>query len=628
MGHKNYPNPNQTPLNELVVISRLKKLDDAYYNNGISHITDSEYDDLKEKARREFACNRYFSEVGAQITHGEEAKHEYPMKSIQKCNNFKGLEKWKKKFNVRRGFCVTPKYDGVSFTAKYQDGELYQLATRGNGIVGQDITYKAKFFKELPLNIKITEKIEVRGEFILPKNYPNPNQTPLRNIVSGMINRKEVNTELENIHCITYKLVGFNFLDDTIMLQYLQSLNFRVTKRQYMKDLRGIQRHYEEWISILRSMFEYQVDGLVINLLTHEEQEKNKGENDHHWDYQIAYKFPNQAKCTKLIDIEWNVSRLGKLIPTAILEPVVIDNSTIKRATLNNYKNVIKLELRKGDLLLIERANDVIPFIQGVLESSKNTEQIIPSVCPSCGSSLLFPPNLEEEVHVSCSNYTCPERKIQGILYWVKKCKMDGVSEKTIRLLFDKKIIQSLGHLYNLGTEELQNLPGFGEKKINNLLEQINRTRGMSTFEFLSKLGIPLVGKKALKKLGVNTFFDFLKFSDETYTIGKKLIEFRNQQIDYIKSLYDLIKPTDEVKEEVEEKEIVVMTGTGPESRKKLAEKIEQMGYLVGNSISKETNILLCADVNSSSNKIKRAKDLGITIMNYSDFFLKKRKLC
>lgn len=247
----------------------------------------------------------------------------------------------------------------------------------------------------------------------------------------------------------------------------------------------------------------------------------------------------------------------------------------------------------------------------------------LPKICPSCKSDLIF-----EGVHIKCNNNNCFEKNIQQIIYWVKECKMEGIAETTIRTLFEKKFIINIIDLYLLNNKFslIKDLEGFGEKKINNLKEQIEKSKSMSVIKFLSRLGINLVGEKAIKKLNINTLEDFWNFNDTTYVIGQNLISYRNNNEIFIKDLiknlniievnYNIINKVNK-----ENKGNISMTGKGPLGRKELIKIIEEKGYNFIDSISKDINTLICDNIHSNSSKLIKAKKLNIVLKTYDEFF-------
>ena len=341
---------------------------------------------------------------------------------------------------------------------------------------------------------------------------------------------------------------------------------------------------------------------------------------DHHHHYALAIKPPAASRITRLMEVEWQVSRQGALVPVAVFDPILLGGATLNRASLHNHAFVQSMGLQLGDELLIERANDVIPYVRENLSSRRREGElyysdVAPDACPACGS-----PVKEEGVHLKCSNPECPEKEIQTIIYWVKESGMEQVAEATIRQLYEKGIARSVGELYRVSRNDLTGLEGFAEKKISNFLEQLEKVRELTAPELISRLGIPLVQQKALKKLGIRSMEDFLNFSDETYVTGQNIIAWKakgeNQAL--LKELLDAVSIR--VQDQNNVLGQVCMTGKGPIGRKELQKIIEDRGYEFSSTVTKTTDILLCEDPEGTSSKLQKARKNGITLMSYEEF--------
>ena len=280
----------------------------------------------------------------------------------------------------------------------------------------------------------------------------------------------------------------------------------------------------------LRAEWEYETDGLIVSVDDRKlfEEIDSRWILDHHHHYAIAMKPPAEFRETVLKDVVWQVSRQGNLVPVALFEPVVIGGAKLGRATLNNFENVKKLKIEKGDTLIVQRANDVIPFVYGN-KSSENREnfsgEIIAMECPSCKSV-----PVQSGVHLKCINPECREQIIQRIIYWVKNCSIENVAEASIRKLFDLGRIKGIKDIYELTEKDFEGIEGFAEKKIRNFITEVRNSKKMTPAELISRLGIPLVQKKSLVKMGIYTVQGFLDFNDDTYVIGKNIIEWKNDE--------------------------------------------------------------------------------------------------
>jgi DNA ligase (NAD+) len=538
------------------------------------------------------------------------------------------IEKWIKKLQLPEDqvYCIQPKIDGLSATCFYENGKLSYVATRGDGIVGQDISHIAAFIDDIKDHISFTTgPVEIRGELYLPKNtlYDTKGK-PLRNNCVGLINRKEGHENLKFVRFVCYQISdteGVNTESDKIKL--LEREGFHTVTFSKVSSPEEINNYYTQYIDHNRDEWLYETDGLIIAIddnSLHDEID-SRWVVDHHHHYAIAFKPPAAFKETELKNIEWQVSRQGNVVPVAIFNPVVLGGATLERASLHNFSFVESLLLQIGDTLVIERANDVIPYVRSN-KSNENRDpenfisDIIPQWCLSCGNPLSV-----NGVHLKCENKVCPEQLIQKIIYWVKEADIEQVSIGTIRALYNFGKIRNISDIYNLKSEDFENLEGFGEIKINNFIEQVNQSRVLNAVELISRLGIPLVQKKALKKLNISSIEDFLNFDDETYIIGQNIIEWKKSaaNIDYFNEILSVVKLKEVSTKET--KGYVAMTGKGPTGRKELVVRIEEMGYEFASTVTAETDILLCEDPSSGSTKLEKAKKLGVKLVSYLDFF-------
>lgn len=616
-------------MNEDAIARRLKEARNAYYNSSDPIMSDAEFDAMEDELRRLNPGHPYFTSVGVGSA-GSKIKHTIPMLSMGKAKTVEEVLKWQEKLKLPEAteWIIEPKIDGLSATCLYRNGKLVHVASRGDGQEGQDITHIAEYLKDIPAVIQFSQdEIEIRGELYLPKNSSYDTQgKPLRNNCVGLINRKEDRKNLHHVRFASYQMVAPDIASlpetEEKKIELLSREGFHTIEYQVLCNSTGMQKIYDDYLQQNRDKWLYETDGLIVMLNDcglHKEID-SRWVVDHHHHYAIALKPPAAARETRLKGIEWQISRLGSLIPVAQFEPVQLGGATLERATLHNYQFALEMQLIPGDTLVIERANDVIPYVRSNKSAAHREIEgfihpLIPRSCPSCSSELL-----EEGVHLKCSNIDCPERKIQSILYWVRMSGMEQIAEASIRQLIERNRIAGIGDIYRLKAEDFEALEGFGEKKISNFLEQTEQSRHLNAQDFISKLGIPLVQKKSLKKLKISSIKDFLAFNDDTYAIGRNIIEWK--EIPANKELLDeLIAVLEIYEEELPLESIeVCMTGKGPMGRKELTALLESKGYSVGSAVSKETQILLTDDPNSSSSKIQKARKQGTTIQTYQNF--------
>lgn len=611
-------------MSNATLVKRLLAAKEAYYNDEPT-LTDEAFDALEDELRKADPKNDYFKIVGASVGNSKtKVKHEIPMLSCGKAKEPAEVVEWAGKHGVGdESLLIQPKIDGLSCAAIYEKGKLVMVKTRGDGHIGQNITHVAAHVN-IPATIdkrEATRTVEIRGELYLPKNtkLPNPESKPLRNLAVGLVNRKGHGLEdLKFIHFVAYQVHGAS---DRIGLEsnkmeWLKDNAFETVWSE-LTTINGIAKSYSTYLSRLRTQWNYETDGLVITVNDNSlwNEINRRYEVSHHNHYNIALKPPSEGKETTLLDIEWNVSRQGKLIPVALVKPVVLGGATVQRCTLNNFGNVEALKLHKGDKVVIERANDVIPFFkENLTPHDKFKGDICPMKCTSCGGALEV-----DGIHIVCNNF-CEEQEILKVVHWVKACDMEFFAESSIRALFKAKAIDTIADLYDLNEKHMRGLEGFGASRIKNALEQIEQTKEMTIGAFVDRLGIDLVGEKAMKKMGITTEMELWAFKDRTYVIGQNLI-------DYLKankaSVVRLLSKVKIIKEKALAKGAskVCMTGSGPKTRNELIGDISAKGDVFVDHVSKDTDLLICEDINGASSKLQKATKMGVKLISYKDYF-------
>lgn len=543
-------------------------------------------------------------------------------------------------------YVITKKFDGLTINCTYdENGVLTKAATRGTGSMGEDITAQAKTIKSLPLKIDNNHVIEIHGEAIMTKKafekYNNSSEVPLKNLRNGAagalrnLNVKE--TARRNLSAFFYD-VGYN--EGTAFESYLEMLDFIKKKGFYLDDYVRVCSNIEEiekeieYIEGIRFDLDYDIDGIVIAIDDMRTREL-LGYTVKFPKWAIAYKFEAQEATTTLIDVEWNVGRSGRVSPTAILEPVELAGVTVKRATLNNMEDIKRKNVSIGAEVFVRRSNDVIPEIMGVVEESlENTREINPpEKCPYCHSDLVL-----NGAHYFCENtLSCKPQMVKTIVHYASREAMniEGFSEKTAEQLFEKLDIKSISDLYRLKKEELLKLEKFGDKKAQNLLNAIEKSKDCELSSFIYALSIPNVGVKTSKDLVKSfktleniekaNFEELVSIPDIGDIVAKSIIDFFKEDkiVKGINELLDLgVTPHYEeniVKENVFEGKTVVVTGTLKSyNRNEIKEKLEELGAKVSGSVSKKTNYLIAGE--EAGSKLNKAKELGVTILTEDEF--------
>lgn len=543
-------------------------------------------------------------------------------------------------------YIVTKKFDGLSINLTYnEDGVLITAASRGTGEIGEDITAQVKTIKSVPLKINNNSVIEVRGEAIMTKeafeSYNATAEVPLKNLRNGAagalrnLNVKE--TAKRNLSAFFYD-IPYN--EGKPFKTYEEMINFIIEKGlpvdSYFKVCTTIEELESEisYIESVRNELNYDIDGAVIAINDMKTREL-LGYTVKFPKWAIAYKFEAEEATSKVLSIEWNVGRSGRVTPTAILEPIELGGVTVKRATLNNMDDINRKGVKLGCDVFVRRSNDVIPEIMGVVESTiENSFEIEPpKVCPSCGTELI-----QNGVHYFCENtLSCKPQMVKSIVHYASREAMniEGFSEKTAEALFEKLNIKSIPDLYKIKKEELLNLEKFGEKKSQNLINALEKSKNCELASFIYALGIPNVGKKTAKDLAneyktmenlmSSSFESLISIPEIGEIVAKSIIDFfkLEQVVENIQQLFQLgVKPYFEeleIKENPFAGKTMVVTGTLENySRNEIKEKLEALGVKISSSVSKKTDYVLVGKEPGS--KYAKALELEVKVLNEEEF--------
>ena len=648
------------------LVEELNRYSYDYYALDNPTVTDKEYDvkydELKKLEKEEGYVLPYSPtlRVGDVVLEGfSKYTHKARLWSMDKAQTVQELRDWHNR-NVKfvkemrangedlpdLKYVLTKKFDGLTINLTYdENGVLVTGATRGTGAIGENVTAQVKTIKSVPLKTNTTDVLEVHGEAVMTteafNKYNETAAVPLKNLRNGAagalrnLNVKE--TANRNLSAFFYDI---GYKEGTQFTSYLEMLDFIKEMGLPMDDYMEVCTSVEEiekqieYIKDIRFDLNYDIDGLVIAIDDMRTREL-LGYTVKFPKWAIAYKFEAQEATTTLLDVEWNVGRSGRLAPTAILEPVELAGVTVKRATLNNMDDISRKGVKIGAEVFVRRSNDVIPEIMGVvpesLEGARDIEA--PEFCPSCGSHIVL-----EGAHYFCENtLSCKQKMVKSIVHYVSREAMNiaGFSEKTAEALFEKLNIKSISDLYKLNKEDLLTLDKFGDKKAQNLLDAIEKSKDCELHAFIYALGIPNVGVKTAKDL-VNRFksIDGLKnakfeelveVNDVGDTVAQCVLEFFREEkvIETIDELLALgVSPKYEEKEIIEsvfEGKTVVVTGTlNNYTRGSIKEKLEGFGAKVSGSVSKKTDYVLAGE--EAGSKLTKARDLGVKVISEEDF--------
>ena len=595
-------------------------------------------------------------------------KHLAPMLSLENSYNEDDLRDFDRRVKeiTKRSeieYSVEPKFDGAGIALVYEDNLFVRGATRGDGAVGEDITPNLKVIKTIPLSADFKQygikTIEIRGEVLIRKDlFKKINQerleeglTPFanpRNAAAGSLrlqNPKEVAKRgLEAfVYQITYavdengnNLLGTKLKKHHESIKMLYELGFKSPYKEIKvcKNIDEVIDYCNEWQE-KRDSYPYEIDGMVIKVNDISLYDI-LGATSHHPRWAIAFKFKARQATTRLLDVVFQVGRTGAVTPVGKLEPVEIGGVTVSSVSLINEDFIKEKDIRIGDLLLIERAGDVIPYVVKVIKEARTGNEkpiVFPKYCPSCGSPLVKPPG---EAVWRCVNANCPAQVKERIAHFASKDAMDirGLGPRIVERFYDLGLLRTIPDIYRLDFEKIKQLEGFGEKSAENLRKSIEESKHRPIHRLIYGLGIRYVGQVTARTLAENikcvedlkdwTIEQLESLEDIGYVVAKSIYDFfhNEQNIKMIHELKELGVQT--CKEEKEEEGKLkgmtfVFTGTlSCCSREKAKEMVEALGGKVSNSVSHKTTYLVVGEAPGS--KLAKAKKLGIKIIDEKQF--------
>ena len=585
--------------------------------------------------------------VGDVISEGfTKEPHLSRMWSLEDIFDSEGLEKWLTKtykLDSNITFYCEPKYDGASLNLVYEDGKLIKGITRGDGTVGELITQNVKTIKSIPLEIDCLERIEIRGEVVIFKDeFEKINELRLkrgealfanpRNAAAGSLRQLDSSiTAARNLVFLPYG-VGVDDLPHKKLhkkMEFIYDLGFRKPpERAVCKDFDEIESIYKQMVHD-RDSYSMMLDGMVIKVDEIASQ-IDMGYTVKVPRFSVAYKFPAVEKITTVKEIILQVGRTGAVTPVAIVEPTDIDGVVVERATLHNFDEIERKDIRLGDKVIILRSGDVIPKIIKVLTHERDGSEVVfpkPTLCPICESELL-----QEEVLLKCQNLECEARVVNAIMYFASKpcLNIDGLGVKIVEALFKSGLVKSVVDLFDLDLEKLLTLDGFKEKKAQNLLNSLENAKGCDYWRFINSLGIEHIGEVASKTLAEAFGFEFVNATKEQIIecdgIGEEMaesvLEFVRVNRETIEKLQTILKPKEPIKRQEAEAnpfkgKTVVLTGTMSQSRGAIKEMLENLGAKVSGSVSKKTDFLIYGE--DAGSKYDKAEKLGVKTVTESE---------
>ena len=638
-----------------------------YYEEDKPEISDFEYDMLMLELRdleRQFPDlikkESYTQHVGGNVKTGfNKVEHEIPLLSMQDIFSLEEIEEYVKKIQKQateanienQSFVVETKIDGLTASLEYKNGVFVRGSTRGNGLVGEDVTENLKTIKNIPQKLTENVNITVRGEvFISSKDFEEMNMkreeegletfANARNAAAGSLRQLDSNiTKTRPLDIYVYniqKIEGKEIHSHYEALNYMEKLGFNVNPiKTLCNNSEEVIKAIEE-IGNKRNSLTFGIDGAVIKVddLQFREILGTTAKNPR---WQIAYKYPPEQKETKLTDIVCNVGRTGVITPLAILEPVQVAGSTISKTTLHNEDFIKEKELKIGDTVVIQKAGDVIPEIVKVLKEKRTGEEKVfkmPDKCPVCGAKTV---RYEGEAAIRCTGTECPAKLYRNLVHFVSREAMniDGLGENIIDQLLNNRLISNIADIYKLSFEDIASLKKNGTKFASNLINAIENSKNNDLYRLLTALGINHIGAKASKILAKKyktidnlsnaSFEELSEIADIGPIMAKSIVDFfeEDQTKDLIEKLKQAGVNTKSLEQEEQDQKFegltFVLTGSLEKyTRQEATDIIEKFGGKVSGSVSKKTNYLLAGE--DAGSKLTKAQSLGVKIISEEEF--------
>ena len=649
-------------IDELVDI--ITEADYNYHTLDNPTISDQEYDkylrelfDLEEQYPEYVREDSPTRRVGGKVLDEfKKITHKIPMMSLSNVFNeseIRDFDERIRKEGIVPEYVCELKIDGLSVSLIYENGKLVSGATRGDGVVGEDITENVKTIKTIPLKINKDIDIEVRGEIYMSKEVFNSinrireeQGKPLlqnpRNAAAGSIRQLDSKVAAQRkLDSFIYHLPNpedYGIKTHNEALKFMKELGFKTNPNNRLVGNIDEVMEFINYHTLNRDKLPYEIDGIVIKLNSIKEQ-KELGFTAKYPRWATAYKFPATEVLTKLTDIIFTVGRTGQITPNAVLEPVLVQGSTIRKATLHNEKYVIDHDIKIGDIVSIIKAGDVIPAVLGPKTERRTGNEIdfkMITKCPICDSYLV---KKEEEADYFCPNEHCPARKIESLTHYVSRDAMniDGLGDAIIEDLYNLKYISKISDIYNLEKykKDIMELEGYGDKSVTNMLEAIESSKSNSLERLIFGLGIRQVGSKTAKILAKHylTMDNLINTSKEELSnihdigdiIAESILKYfsNDKNIEEINKLKEYginmnyIGNTEIVNNENITGKTFVITGTLSRPRDEIKEILETNGGNVTGSVSKKTDVVIVGT--DPGSKYDKAIELGITIWNEED---------
>ncbi len=640
---------------QIEITKQLNKWAYEYYVLDNPTVSDKEYDALYDELKKleeesgEVYPDSPTKRVGGEpIKEFEQHEHISRLFSLDKSVTEEELDGFLTRVNKANGgqaeFTVEYKYDGLTVCLTYENGLFTRATTRGNGTVGEDVTKQVLTIRSFPLSISYKGTLEVRGEAVIRLSvleaYNKTADEPLknaRNAVAGAIRNLDPKVTEKRRPDIYFYDVNYmsdgKELSQTEAHEFLKEQGFKLFPYfKVCKSAEEVKSAVDE-IEVERKNIDVLTDGVVIKA-NDPFVRSQMGFTDKFPRWAMAFKFEAEEVTTKLTDVTWQIGRTGKLTPLGILEPVELGGVTVSKATLNNYGDILRKKVRIGSRVLIRRSNEVIPEILGTTEHTEESKDVEkPTVCPACKTALV-----ENGANLFCPNKKCTPRIVMSLDHFGNKNAMDidGLSDSTLLLLVEKKGVEKFSDLYKLQKTDLEDLEGFKDKKISNLISAIEKSKKCTLARFLHAIGIDGIGKVAGNDLAKKyktvddiknaTVEDLLTLENIGDVTAKNIYDYFHDE-DNLAEINELLSlgvtPENEAKPVNENGaffgETVVLTGTLSGYKRSEAQKlIEAEGGECGSNVTAKTTIVLAGD--DAGSKLEKAKKLGIRIIDEATF--------
>lgn len=650
-------------MNELIDL--INYHNEKYYNQDEPEISDFEYDNLMKELIKIEEENPELKRIdsptnrvgGKPLDKFEQIVHKIPMLSLSNAYSGQDLRDFDKRVrdmvNDDVEYVVEFKIDGLSVGLTYNDGVFEKGATRGDGVVGEDISKNLMTVKTIPLKIEEDNEIVVRGEVYICKenfNKINAQQEEAglqlfanpRNLAAGSLRQLDSKlTAKRPLDIFIFNLEhgeNLEFENHSESLEFLKSQGFKVSPNYKVCNKIDEVIDYIEYWTKNRGNLDFEIDGMVIKV-NNLKQREVMGYTAKSPRWAIAYKFPAEQKKTKIIDIIVEVGRTGTITPTAVLEPVRLAGTSVSRATLHNEDYIREKDIKINDVVLVQKAGDIIPQVVEVIKEERTGDELafeMPKKCPVCSEPTV---RLEGEVAVKCINMSCPAQIRRGIIHFVSRDAMniDGLGESIITLLLNEKIIDDVADLYSIKKEDVVNLERMGDKSANNLVKSIKKSKENDLWRLINGLGIKFVGVKGAKILAKNfdsldsiikaSFEDLINLEEFGEIMAKSVIEFFKEEknlnvIDKLKNAGVNMNAEDDSNNDIPkifEGMKIVLTGTLPTLKRNDAKEIiESRGGKATSSVSKSTTFVLAGE--EAGSKLTKANELGIKVIDENQF--------